>query len=83
MALDLEHALRHGPTPCSEPYQVARTPTPAPDRPSLTPSPGQVKAALETVLEFISQQQDEACLSDEDDAITIQNLMMKVQAHDA
>lgn len=65
------------------------------DRPELAPSlttappqnperegPGleEVQGALETVLGFV-EQQDEACLSDEDDAIIILQLLRKVQAH--
>jgi len=83
MATHLRFELRQNTAPSSARHEPAASLTPAPRQLSLGgPDSEEVQRALSTVLRFV-QQQDEACLSDEDDAKTIQHLIWKVQTHSA
>lgn len=83
MATHLRFELRQNTAPSSSRHEPAASLTPAPRQLNLGgPDSEEVQRALSTVLRFV-QQQDEACLSDEDDAITIQHLIWKVQTHSA
>lgn len=81
MATHFRFELRQNTAPSSARHEPAASVTPAPRQLTLGgPDSEEVQRALSTVLRFV-QQQDEACLSDEDDAKTIQHLIWKVQTH--
>lgn len=84
MASHSKHDLQQDIVYSSDRLELAPSLTSAPLQQSKREGPTceEMQGALKTVLRFV-EQQDEACLGDEDDASIIRQLFWKAQAHSA